>query len=79
MNESHGRARSAHLGYWPLACGECHGEVFRGATDATSSRFRLYIGQAGKLFGEYPDGRLDEVKGGVACVTCEERGDGAGL
>lgn len=74
-----GRARSAFPGYWPLSCGECYTEVFREATASTGSRFKLYIGQDGKLFAAFPSGQLEEIKGGVVCVTCEESEEGAGL
>jgi hypothetical protein len=73
LNESHGRARSAHPGYWPLACGECHLEAFRPAEDETGSRFRLYVDPAGQLWGEVPSGTLERLKGSVVCVACEER------
>lgn len=71
-----GRARSAHPGHWPLACGECGLDVFRERNVNEGPNFRLYVNDTGRLFGEVPDGSLREVEAPIVCVGCEERETG---
>lgn len=70
------RAVSAYPGYWPLACGECHLEVFRTVEDPAGtggSRFRLYVDAHGRLWGALLAGALEPIAGAVVCLECDEK------